>query len=74
MKASELKTGDVIQFTAVPYGSYASVLVAYKVEVVASGRRETRSNRSIRLVNVGTGSSTYDSLSAWRGAAFEKIN
>lgn len=37
MKASELKTGDEIQFFAVPYGS-------------------------------------YDSLSAYRGASFEKVN
>lgn len=75
MTASELKTGDEIQFFAVPYGSYASVLTRYRVEVITSGRKQRKcANPSIRLVNVATGCSTYDSLRAFRGASFEKLN
>lgn len=75
MKASELKTGDEIQFFALPYGSYASTLTRYRIEVIGTHRKYRKcANPSIRLVNVATGSSTYDSLRAFRGASFEKLN
>ena len=68
MTGRDLKTGDEIQFFAVPFGSYASVLTRYRVE------RSKNPKADIRLVNVHTGSSTFDSVRAFRGASFEKLN
>ena len=65
MKASELKTGDKIQFFALPYGSYASVLEPYRVE--------RNDSKFIRLVHISTGSSTIDSVASFRGASFELL-
>lgn len=58
--------GAIIVFSQVPAGSWARVGTRYRVDHPKPGQ-------SVRVVNVETGSSTYDRPAMYRAARWEEV-